>query len=246
MHTPQPSDMSPRPDTPNGRGGAHRAPKPRTRGFIAAIAIVGVFAGASVGLALAELPGMSVPDSTSRAPVDLSSSSSPTATREPGTLESSKDAGVEDPEPAEPTTESGSDDDPVDDVVDPLVEMALEAVQLTNDVREQNGCPSVDENSNLTDASTGHSEDMAVNGYFDHVSQDGRDFVDRAVNAGYDSPISENIAYGQNSAQAALDAWMNSEGHRDNILNCDAKSVGLGVGEADDGTLYWTQMFGSA
>ena len=54
----------------------------------------------------------------------------------------------------------------------------------------------------------------------------------------------ENIAWGYRSASEVVDAWMDSPGHRANILNCGAKSIGAGVAWAKDGTPYYTQVFG--
>lgn len=53
----------------------------------------------------------------------------------------------------------------------------------------------------------------------------------------------ENIARGQADAQAVMDAWMNSDGHRANILNCDYKTLGVGVHFGSGGP-WWTQDFG--
>ncbi|MBO3740117.1 CAP domain-containing protein, partial [Actinoplanes flavus] len=57
-------------------------------------------------------------------------------------------------------------------------------------------------------------------------------------------PSSENIAYGYRTATDVVTGWMNSPGHRANILNCKSKTVGVGVAYATDGTPYYTQDFG--
>ena len=59
--------------------------------------------------------------------------------------------------------------------------------------------------------------------------------------AGYPNPGGENIAQGQRRAQAVHDAWMNSEGHRANILNCSFTAIGVGL---HAGSWTWTQNFG--
>lgn len=128
---------------------------------------------------------------------------------------------------------------------DEFADLRDEVVTIVNDERAAAGCGAVTSNGKLVAAATGHSRDMADNGYFDHTSQDGRSFTDRARAQGYQSAIGENIAYGQTSAASVMDAWMKSDGHRANILNCDAKVIGMGVAKNGDGTLYWTQMFGS-
>jgi uncharacterized protein YkwD len=84
---------------------------------------------------------------------------------------------------------------------------------------------------------------MAANDYFDHTSQDGRSPTDRAAEQGYEGGVGENIAAGYPDADAVMEGWMNSEGHRANILNCDYDVIGIGVADRD-GTLYWVQNFG--
>ncbi len=88
---------------------------------------------------------------------------------------------------------------------------------------------------------------MAAQNYFDHTALDGRSPGDRIAAAGYEAwSWGENIAAGYTSPQSVVDGWMNSPGHRANILNsgfCD-----IGVGYAYDGEshyrYYWTQNFG--
>ena len=76
-------------------------------------------------------------------------------------------------------------------------------------------------------------------GTFSHTGPDGSDFSERVRAAGYDDPGGENIAQGQTSADEVMTDWMNSPGHRQNILDCSFRT--LGVGEASD---YWVQEFG--
>jgi len=119
-------------------------------------------------------------------------------------------------------------------------------IQLTNEQRAKNGCATVRTDSRLTTAARVHSVDMVQKNYFSHTGSDGSTFVTRAKLAGYTSPIGENIAWGYRTPEAVMTAWMNSAGHRANILNCKAKAVGVGLARKSDGTPYWTQVFGSA
>ncbi|OMQ16135.1 hypothetical protein A7K94_0204580 [Modestobacter sp. VKM Ac-2676] len=80
--------------------------------------------------------------------------------------------------------------------------------------------------------------------FFSHVDPDGRDPFARARAAGIQSARAENIAYGQPDAAAVMTAWMASPGHRANILNCDLRTLGVGVA-AGSGGPWWTQLFGS-
>jgi uncharacterized protein YkwD len=88
---------------------------------------------------------------------------------------------------------------------------------------------------------------MAVHGYFAHNSQDGRSPFDRMRAAGYRGGLmGENIAAGQPTPAAVMDAWMHSPGHRANILNCGYKVIGIGVFTLAGSPyrIYWTQDFG--
>jgi uncharacterized protein YkwD len=107
-------------------------------------------------------------------------------------------------------------------------------------------CPSLHADSRLADAARAHSQDMAVHDYFSHTSPDGSTFVDRIARAGYPRTLAaaENIAYGYPTAAAVMDGWMNSPGHRANILNCGIRAIGVGVVANSSGRKYWTQDFG--
>lgn len=86
---------------------------------------------------------------------------------------------------------------------------------------------------------------MAARDYFSHTSQDGSGPGDRITDAGYRwSTYGENIAKGQRTPAAVMDSWMNSPGHRANILNCSFKELGVGV-EDSPGGIVWTQDFGT-
>ncbi|CAM2781658.1 CAP domain-containing protein [Saccharomonospora xinjiangensis] len=114
-------------------------------------------------------------------------------------------------------------------------------VALVNAERADAGCRSVRVDGRLAGAAQGHSDDMAENGYLSHTSQDGRSFSERIEAEGYPSPAAENIAMGMSTPEAVMDAWMASDGHRRNILNCEIAAIGVGVNP--DGW-YWTQNFG--
>ena len=86
-----------------------------------------------------------------------------------------------------------------------------------------------------------HAQDMVDNDYFDHASLDGRSFSDRAKEAGYDAfPSGENIARGQQDAEQVMDSWMNSPGHRNNILSDGSNEIGVGLVDTT-----WVQVFGT-
>jgi uncharacterized protein YkwD len=120
-------------------------------------------------------------------------------------------------------------------------------LQLVNQERATAGCASVASEVHLKTAAIAHSTDMATNAYFSHTSQDGRTMVNRVEAAGYTgwSRLGENIAAGQRSPEAVMDAWMHSDGHRANILNCAFTELGVGLAWSSSGTPYWTQDFGT-
>lgn len=123
-------------------------------------------------------------------------------------------------------------------------------LQLTNRERRQAGLKSLVLSEKLSDISQGHSLDMAINDFFSHTGSNGSSAVDRAETQGYLYPyIGENIAAGYSTPEAVVAAWMNSSGHRDNILNPYYKEIGIGYFhlENDTGNVtdrdYWTQNF---
>ena len=120
---------------------------------------------------------------------------------------------------------------------------SAEVLKLVNVERSKVGCSPVAANSALSDLASAFSEDMAARGFFDHTDPSGASPWDRAAKAGITSLGGENIARGQADAAAVMDAWMNSPGHRANILNCDFKTLGVGVHMGSGGP-WWTQDFG--
>ncbi|GCB45737.1 allergen V5/Tpx-1 related [Streptomyces sp. NL15-2K] len=120
---------------------------------------------------------------------------------------------------------------------------AAEVLKLVNEERSKVGCSPVSANSALAELAQDFSEDMAARGFFDHTDPDGASPWDRAAKAGITDLGGENIARGQADAAAVMEAWMNSPGHKANILNCDFKTLGVGVHMGAGGP-WWTQDFG--
>lgn len=116
-----------------------------------------------------------------------------------------------------------------------------EVIRLVNDIRKQNGLSPLAANWELSRIARYKSQDMATNHYFSHTSPTyGTPFqMIRAFGLSYRA-AGENIAYGQRTPQEVVNAWMNSSGHRANILN--ASYTQIGVGYVSSGN-YWTQMF---
>jgi uncharacterized protein YkwD len=144
--------------------------------------------------------------------------------------------------PSEPPTATP---DPTDRVVtgNTGAENAVVAL-VNNERRKRKKCDPVQNDDRLRDAARRHSADMATGGFLKHNGSDGSSPDDRMQAAGVDDPLSENLARGFRSADDVVDAWMKSKAQRGNILDCDARSIGVGVAVAADGTPYWTQNFG--
>ncbi|MFE7171843.1 CAP domain-containing protein [Streptomyces sp. NPDC057616] len=118
-----------------------------------------------------------------------------------------------------------------------------EVLRLVNDERAKAGCSAVSANSTLSKLAEAFSAAMAAEDFFDHTDPSGATPWDRASQLGITNLGGENIARGQADAAAVMEAWMNSPGHRANILNCDFKTLGVGVHFGEGGP-WWTQDFG--
>ncbi len=116
-----------------------------------------------------------------------------------------------------------------------------EVIRLVNEIRAENGFKTLTANWELSRVARYKSQDMVDNRYFSHTSPVyGSPFqMIRAFGLSFRT-AGENIAYGQRTPQAVVNAWMNSSGHRANILN--ASYTQIGVGYVANGH-YWTQMF---
>jgi uncharacterized protein YkwD len=121
-----------------------------------------------------------------------------------------------------------------------------EVVALTNRQRQAHGCPALRIDERLVAAARTHSVNMVQQGFFSHTGADGSSFVVRETRAGYPqrSASAENIAWGYRTPQDVVTGWMNSPGHRANILNCGSIAVGVGLAYTGGGSAYWTQDFG--
>ena len=119
-----------------------------------------------------------------------------------------------------------------------------EVVRLVNVERSKRGLMLLTQNWELSRVARYKSQDMINKGYFSHTSPTYgspfkmmETFGIRYVAAG------ENIAYGQNTPADVMNAWMNSTGHRNNILSPSFTQIGVGLAKDKNGRCYWTQMF---
>ncbi|GAA2997042.1 hypothetical protein GCM10020229_06930 [Kitasatospora albolonga] len=118
-------------------------------------------------------------------------------------------------------------------------------LDLVNTERAKNNCGPLKANGKLQAAAQGHSDDMAARNFFSHTNPDGKGPQPRIEAAGYEwSTWGENIAKGQKDADSVMSSWMNSSGHRANILNCSFTEMGVGIHTGSGGP-WWTQVFGA-
>ena len=135
----------------------------------------------------------------------------------------------------EPTTSSSSSSN--------QSSIANQVLNLVNSARAKENLAPLKLNSALSNVAQAKSEDMQKNNYFDHTSPTYGSPFDMMKKFGISYlSAGENIAKGQKTAEAVVNAWLNSEGHRANILNKNFTDMGLGYVNTG-GTTYWTQMF---
>lgn len=121
-----------------------------------------------------------------------------------------------------------------------------QVITLTNQERAAHGCGPLTQNAALTRAARGHSKEMATRNRMTHHGANGSDAGDRVKQAGYPATKwAENIAYGQATPKEVVDVWMDSSGHRANILDCGLTEIGVGHVVNKQGVPYWTQDFGT-
>jgi uncharacterized protein YkwD len=127
-----------------------------------------------------------------------------------------------------------------------ILNAAWDVFGLTNDARRANGLSELTWHNSLGNAGHAHATDMAQRNILSHTGSDGSSHGDRARRYGYNSSyVGENIAYGYQSAQAVFSGWMNSDGHKKNILNGRYRYCGIGYVVSGNGTPFWCQVFGA-
>ncbi|MGW7074777.1 CAP domain-containing protein [Streptomyces sp. NPDC054866] len=126
-----------------------------------------------------------------------------------------------------------------------LAEWAAAVLRLTNAERTAAGLRPLSPDPILTVAAQGHSADMIARAFYSHTSPEGGEPWHRASAAGSTHrAIGENIACGQRTPAEVVDGWMNSPGHRANILKPSFTHLGVGFAGGGSAGTYWTQLFG--
>lgn len=119
-----------------------------------------------------------------------------------------------------------------------------QVLDLVNAERAKRGISALTLDSSLSSVATKKSQDMIDKNYFDHTSPTYGSPFDMMKQFGISyRTAGENIAKGQKTPQEVVAAWMNSEGHRKNILNPNFTNLGVGIAKDSNKTTYWTQMF---
>lgn len=153
----------------------------------------------------------------------------------------------------DPPTESTSANDMNTSNAMSAHEFVQKVLDLTNQFRVENGRSPLTLNQDLTEAAQDHVEDMAQDDFFSHTGKDGSSVLDRVQDAGYaPRAVGENIAAGQTTPEQVVQGWINSPGHRSNMLSPNFTEIGIGYEflANDTGNInynhYWAQVFGKS
>ncbi|HYC51926.1 MAG TPA: CAP domain-containing protein [Gemmatimonadaceae bacterium] len=125
--------------------------------------------------------------------------------------------------------------------------IAADIVRFTNDARSRNGLPALRTSTKLMEAARIHAEQMAAAQRSDHTINGAQypTMQSRLQAVGYVyMQAAENVAWNQSSAQAAVNSWMSSSGHRANILDQGLTEMGAAMARSSRGEPYWIQVFG--
>jgi uncharacterized protein YkwD len=117
--------------------------------------------------------------------------------------------------------------DPKKEKDDELLTIEANVVSYTNNERARYGLPALEVDKRLMKTAREHCSWMTWNRIFQHTRR----------------PVAENIAMGQPSSQDVVRSWMNSSGHRANILNPNHRHIGVAAYRTEGGTIYWVQQF---
>lgn len=138
--------------------------------------------------------------------------------------------------------ETPDDNQPETDTETPALSYAEQVVKLVNEERAKVGAEALTLDKGIEAAALVRAKEIEAS--FSHTRPDGRSFSTALTDAGIIFRSSgENIAWGQRSPEEVVNAWMNSEGHRANMLNTNFTKIGVGYYQNSAGRNYWTQLF---
>lgn len=128
--------------------------------------------------------------------------------------------------------------------IDDIKALENAVIRLANAERSKKGLPALAANWQLSRVARYKSQDMINKGYFAHQSPTYGSPFDMMESFGLRfASAGENIAMGQQTPQAVMTSWMNSPGHKSNILSASYSQIGVGLAKDRNGRCYWTQMF---
>ncbi|TYS14488.1 serine protease [Rossellomorea vietnamensis] len=160
---------------------------------------------------------------------------------EQGNQGNGQQAAQEPETPQQPADDNGQNAEAQNGNMDEYVQQVID---LTNGERKKNGLPALKPHAELSNVARIKSEDMVNKNYFSHTSPTYGSPFEMMENFGIEySTAAENIAAGQNSPKEVVQAWMDSPGHRKNIMNNQVTHIGVGYAEDGGMGIYWTQMF---
>ena len=146
----------------------------------------------------------------------------------------------EDSRPDE-TPDNGTDQTPEDNTGSMQGDFASQVAALVNAERAKYGLSALTVDTRVQQAALVRAKETAQS--FSHTRPNGSSFSTALTEAGVSyRTAGENIAYGQSTPQQVMNAWMNSSGHRANILNANYTTIGVGY-TVINGTAYWAQLF---
>lgn len=150
--------------------------------------------------------------------------------------------GKPDTDSSKPDTNTGKPDTDSSNTDTNDSSIAEQITALVNAERSKAGLSPVTLDTSLTSAANVRAKESAVS--FSHTRPDGRSFSSILTDNGISYRGSgENLAYGQFSPESVMEGWMNSSGHRANILNPNFTKIGVGYYKSSSGTKYWSQLF---
>ena len=193
-------------------------------------------------MCLGELPQVPAPDEETPAPDEERPAQALPEPPAPDKETPAPDEGTPAPDEGTPAPDEGTSAPDKEQTTGGVISAyEAEVIRLVNEIRRQNGLGELTASAELSHVARLKSQDMHDKGYFDHTSPTYGSAFDmlRSFGISYRT-AGENIAYGYSAPQAVVDAWMNSSGHRANILN--ASYTQIGVGHVQDGN-YCTQIF---
>ena len=126
----------------------------------------------------------------------------------------------------------------------PRSDLHIEMFEQLNDYRIDNGLEPLIYSVKLEETADLHVTDLWQRGFFAHINPDGQNPGDRALEAGFcHKYVGENLAAGQNTPDRAMEAWINSPSHHENLLHAEYVYVGMGYSIDNNGRAYWAQVF---